>query len=51
MISRMAFWSLQASRILEAHLGPMPATSISRSPCCSITSNTASPNARTSYFA
>ena len=33
MISRMAFWSLQASRILEARLGPMPATSISRSPC------------------
>ena len=51
MISRMAFWSLQASRILEARLGLMPATSISRSPYCSMTSNTVSPKALTSFFA
>ena len=51
MISRITFCSAQPATMRAARLGPIPATSRSRSGCCSISSNTASPNARTSFLA
>ena len=51
MISRTTFCSAQASTIRLARTGPMPSTSRRRSGSASITSNTFSPNARTSFFA
>src|SRR5262249_24413253 len=51
MISRTAFCSAQAARMLAARTGPMPSTSRSRSGVVSMMSNTFSPNARTSFFA
>src|SRR5205823_13649526 len=45
MISRTAFCSAQAARMLAARTGPMPATSRSRSGVASMTSNTFSPKA------
>ena len=51
MISRTAFCSAQATRMLAARTGPMPATSRSRSGVASITSNTFSAKARTSFLA
>jgi hypothetical protein len=41
----------QAARMLAARTGPMPSTSRSRSGVASMTSNTFSPKARTSFFA
>ena len=43
MISRITFCSAQPATMRAARLGPIPATSRSRSGCCSIRSNTASP--------
>ena len=51
MISRTAFCSAQAARMLAARTGPIPSTSRSRSGVASIMSNTLSPKARTSFFA
>ena len=51
MISRTAFCSAQAARMLAARTGPIPSTSRSRSGVASMTSNTFSPKARTSFFA
>ena len=51
MISRITFCSAQASVIRFARTLPMPVTSRSRSGSASITSNTFSPNARTSLRA
>jgi hypothetical protein len=49
MIARITFWSAQPATIRAARLGPMPWTSVSRPGCCSMTSNTASPNAWTNF--
>ena len=51
MISRTAFCSAQAAVIRSARTGPMPPTSRSRPGSDSMTSNTRSPKARTSFFA
>ena len=51
MISRTTFCSTQASVIRFARTFPMPVTSRRRSGSASITSNTFSPNARTSLRA
>ena len=51
MISRTAFCSAQAPVIRSSRTGPMPSTSRRRSGSASMTSNTRSPNARTSFFA
>src|SRR5271169_52324 len=51
MISRITFCSAQPAMICPARLGPMPVTSRRRDASCSMTSNTASPKARTSFFA
>ena len=51
MISRTTFCSAQASTIRFARTEPIPSTSRRRSGSASITSNTFSPNARTSFFA
>src|SRR5262249_13152646 len=50
MISRAAFCSAQAARMLAARTGPMPSTSRSRSGLVSMMSKTFSPNVRTSFF-
>ena len=51
MISRTAFCSAQAAVIRSARTGPMPSTSRRRSASVSMTSNTRSPKAPTSFFA
>ncbi len=51
MISRITFCSAQPAMMRAARLGPMPVTSRSRAGSCSISSNTAAPNARTSLVA
>ena len=51
MISRTAFCSAQAAVIRSARTGPIPSTSRRRSGSVSMTSNTRSPKARTSFFA
>ena len=51
MISRTAFCSAQAERMLAARTGPMPSTSRSRSGVVSMISKTFSPKARTSFLA
>ena len=51
MISRITFWSAQPAMMRWARFGPMPVTWRSLSGSCSITSNTASPNAFTSFLA
>ena len=51
MISRTAFCSAQAARMLAARTGPMPSTSRSRSGVVSMMSKTFSPNARTRFLA
>ena len=51
MISRTAFCSAQAARMLAARTGPIPSTSRSRSGVFSMTSNTLSPKARTNFLA
>jgi hypothetical protein len=51
MISRTAFCSAQAATMRRARTGPTPATSRSRSGLASMTSNTASPKAATSFWA
>jgi hypothetical protein len=51
MISRMAFWSAQPEVILSTRLGPMPLSSSKRSGSLSMTSNTSSPKAVTSFRA
>ena len=51
MISRTAFCSAQAARMLAARTGPMPSTSRSRSGVVSMISKTFSPKARTSFLA
>ena len=48
MISRMTFWSAQPEVIFLARFSPIPSTSRKRSGVCSMTSNTAAPNASTS---
>src|SRR5580704_4615690 len=50
MISRTAFCSAQAARMLAARTGPIPSTSRNRSGVASMTSNTFSPKARTSSW-
>jgi hypothetical protein len=51
MISRTAFCSAQAARMLAARTGPMPSISRSRSGVVSMISKTFSPKARTSFLA
>jgi len=51
MISRTIFCSAQAPVIRLARVGPIPVTSRRRSGSASITSNTFSPKARTSFLA
>ena len=51
MISRITFWSAQPATMRTARFGPMPVTSRRRLGFCSISSNTAAPNARTSLVA
>ena len=49
MISRTTFCSAQAAAMRPARTGPMPLTSRRRSGSASMTSNTLSPKARTSF--
>ena len=51
MISRMIFCASQASTTRCLRLGPMPSRSVRRSGVCSMTSNTCSPKAWTSFLA
>ena len=51
MISRTIFCSAQALAMRSARIGPMPDTSRRRLGSASMTSNTFSPNALTSFLA
>ena len=51
MISRMTFCSAHAEVTKARRFGPMPSSSVSRCGACSMTSNTSTPKALTSFLA